>query len=150
MHEVFKYAEAIIGDAAKEKEFKHITCAALERMKKHDPEEYYAIVYKLHCLAYGPHFDECTAKEAVAEMKNVDGTKGEHWTIEQTDVFAQQHGVTHKADFYYALNSLRSDLYNIVGNDANMYIKLAKALYFDDPDAPEGKVFKTWLAKMYH
>ena len=48
---------------------------------------------KIHCIAYGPHFDEHLAKKAVSEMKNVDGTTGEHWTVEETTRVMDQNGV---------------------------------------------------------
>lgn len=102
---------------------------------------------KLHCVAYGPHFDEHLAKKAVAGMKNVDGTCGEHWTYEQTSQLADQQGITQKADWYYVMNMLYSDYSEIYGSDINMYIRVAKA-YMRDPDAPEGKVFDLWLAQM--
>lgn len=35
----------------------------------------------------------------------------------------------------------------MLGSDASTYIKLAKA-YMSDPDAPEGKAFDLWVAKM--
>ena len=34
-----------------------------------DEEDYEAIMMKIHCIAYGPHFDEHLAKKAVSEMK---------------------------------------------------------------------------------
>lgn len=103
-------------------------------------------ICELHCVAYGPHFDEHLAKKAVAGMKNVDGTCGEHWTYEQTSQIADQQGITQKADWYYVMNMLYSDYSEIYGSDINMYIRVAKA-YMRDPDAPEGKVFDLWLAQ---
>ena len=104
-------------------------------------------MYKMHCAVYGPHFDECLAKKAVAKMKNVDGTHGEYWTYEQTSQLAEQQGIKHKADWYYVMNMLHSDYSEIYGNDINMYIRVAKA-YMNDPDASEGKVLDVWLAQM--
>ena len=79
-------------------------------------------------------------------MKNVDGTVGEHWNMEQTDLIATQHGIKHKADFYYVINMLHSDFSKILGSDNSAYIKMAKA-YVQDPDASEGKAFEIWASQ---
>lgn len=84
---------------------------------------------------------------AVSKMKNVDGTIGEHWSMEQTNTIATQHGIDHKADFYYTINMLYSDFSKVLGSDSSTYVKLAKA-YMLDPDADEGKVFNLWMGQM--
>ena len=33
---------------------------------------------------YGPHFNEEQARKAVNKMENEDGTRGPHWSIEET------------------------------------------------------------------
>ena len=105
---------------------------------------------KLHCLVYGPHFDEHLAKKAVSEMKNVDGTSGEHWTLEETTKVMEQNGIkANKYDWYYLLNMLHSDYSKIWGDDTGQYVKFAKA-YIEDPDAGEGKVFYLWRADRHH
>lgn len=142
-----EYWTAVAGNEEKENEIKEIICAAIEKIKMYCPEEFWATVYKLHCVAYGPHFDEKLAKMAVAKMRNVDGTNGEHWSMEQTNSFADQYGIVHKADWYYTMNMLYSDFAQVIGSDANNFAKLAKA-YMQDPDAQEGKVFHLWLAQM--
>lgn len=40
----------------------------------------------------GPHFDEEHARYAVEGMENEDGTKGPHWTVEETTSVANQNG----------------------------------------------------------
>lgn len=148
MHRRYKeYLAAVAGNAEKEEEIKDIICAAVDKIKMYCPEEFWATVYKLHCVAFGPHFDESLAKKAVAKMRNVDGTVGEHWSMEQTNQLADQYGVKHKADWYYTMNMLYSDFSQVIGSDAGSYAKLAKA-YLQDPDAPEGKAFNVWLAQM--
>jgi hypothetical protein len=92
------------------------------------------------------HFDEKLAKKAVARMKNVDGSTGEHWTWEQTTSVANQYGIKCYGDWYYSLNMLWSDLSNVMGSDANTYAKMAKAMYFDDVDMVEGKLFREYIA----
>jgi len=148
MHKRFKHywCEAQ-GNDVKEQELEDIVCVALDELKMHCPKLYWDTMYKMHCAVYGPHFDEHLAKKAVARMKNVDGTHGEHWTYEQTNQLADQQGITQKADWYYVLNMLWSDFSDVYNNDMNMYIRVAKN-YMHDPDAPKGKVLDVWLAQM--
>lgn len=146
MHKLKKYWEKVSADPVKIEEMEEIVCEALEEIRGRCPRLFWDTAYKLHCVAYGPHFDEHLAKKAVAGMKNVDGTCGEHWTYEQTSQFADQQGIRCKADWYYVMNMLYSDYSEIYGSDINMYIRVAKA-YMSDPDAPEGKVFDLWLAQ---
>lgn len=147
MHKLKKYWEKVSADPVKIEEMEEIVCEALEEIRGRCPRLFWETAYKLHCVAYGPHFDENLAKKAVARMKNVDGSSGEHWTYEQTSQLADQQGITQKADWYYVMNMLYSDYSEIYGSDINMYIRVAKA-YMSDPDAPEGKVFDLWLAQM--
>lgn len=46
----------------------------------------------------GPHFDEEHAHYAVEGMENEDGTKGPHWTVEETTSVANQMGINLKFD----------------------------------------------------
>lgn len=145
MHKYSDYMKIIMEDKKKSCEAKDVICEHLEFVKKFMPELYQRLMYSIHVIAYGDHFDESLAKEAVAKMVNVDGTTGEHWTMEETNKLADQHHIAHKCDWYYALNMIASDLYKVT-SDTNTLVKVTKALYFDDPDMPEGKLFKQWAA----
>ena len=46
----------------------------------------------------GPHFDEEHARYAVEGMENEDGTKGPHWTVEETTSVANQMGINLKSE----------------------------------------------------
>lgn len=65
----------------------------------------------------GPHFDEEHARYAVEGMENEDGTKGPHWTVEETTSVANQMGINLKSekhnkwDWYVAMNMIYSDYY---------------------------------------
>lgn len=67
----------------------------------------------------GPHFDEEHARYAVEGMENEDGTKGPHWTVEETTSVANQMGINLKSekhnkwDWYVAMNMIYSDYYKI-------------------------------------
>lgn len=66
----------------------------------------------------GPHFDEEHARYAVEGMENEDGTKGPHWTVEETTSVANQMGINLKSekhnkwDWYVAMNMIYSDKKN--------------------------------------
>lgn len=147
MHEYNRYWEAVRNDAHKTEELVKISNEMHKNLKAHCPSAYYDMLTKMHCVVFGPHFDEHTAKMAVARMKNVDDTTGEYWTMEQTNSLASQNNVKHTCDFYYTMNMLHSDFSKVLGNDAMTYVKLAKA-YMCDPDGPDGKPFVLWIAQM--
>ena len=145
MHKLYEYAEAIMQDSAKLPKFHKIMCETMESMKVCCPEVVKDAMYKIHVLAYGEHFDEEMALEAVDMMKNVDGSHGAHWSIEQTNQYAAQLGVMHNVDFFYVMNMLWSDFSTTLGGDASLYARMAKA-YICDADAGEGKVLKLYMA----
>lgn len=65
---------------------------------------------------HGPHFDEVMAHKAVSKMENEDGSRGPHWSIEETTALASQHGISlsnrfNRYDWYVALNMIYSDFY---------------------------------------
>lgn len=43
---------------------------------------------------HGPHFNEEYARKAVMKMENEDGTRGPHWSLEETTTLASQYGIT--------------------------------------------------------
>lgn len=63
----------------------------------------------------GPHFDEEHARYAVEGMENEDGTKGPHWTVEETTSVANQMGINLKSekhnkwDWYVAMNMIYAE-----------------------------------------
>jgi hypothetical protein len=73
-------------------------------------------------------------------MENKDGSKGEHWTIEQTSQFAGKHD---KNDWYAVQNMTFSDFYN-PKFDTNTYVELAND-WIDDEDVGEGKTLKYYM-----
>lgn len=104
----------------------------------------------------GPHFDEEHARYAVENMENEDGTRGPHWTVEETTSVANQIGINlrsekhNKWDWFVAMNMMYSDYYKAVaamtGNpNTKHFAELAKA-WVCDKDIPEGK---TWHYYVY-
>lgn len=145
MHDLKKYMDEIKGDKEKEQEVYDNLWWGICKLKQHDESDYNKMMMKVHSVAYGPHFDEQLAKKAVEKMHNVDGTHGAHWSMEETNRLADQYGCKHKADWFYVLNMMWSDYANVFGNNVETYAKMAKA-YLTDPDAEEGKAFKTYMA----
>lgn len=94
-----------------------------------------------------PHkLDERTAKEWVGRMQNADGTKGPHWTMDQTKQFAQQKGIDcDPLELWVAMNMMYSDYCAVAKklqqNTVDFYLMLAQA-FLDDKDAGEGKLAK--------
>lgn len=90
-----------------------------------------------------PRFDKRMAMEWTAGMVNADGTKGPHWTLEQTTDAMKKHGVDcDPVEWFAVMNSLYSDYCEALkkNNASTMetYVCLAKA-WLDDDDAIENK-----------
>lgn len=64
---------------------------------------------------HGPHFNEEYARKAVMKMENEDGTRGPHWSLEETTTLASQYGIAlgskfNRYDWFVALNMVYSDI----------------------------------------
>lgn len=105
----------------------------------------------------GPHFDEEHARYAVEGMENEDGTKGPHWTVEETTSVANQMGINLKSekhnkwDWYVAMNMIYSDYYKAVvamtgSANTKHFAELAKA-WLCDKDIDEGKMWHYLIRK---
>jgi hypothetical protein len=76
---------------------------------------------KAYEAEHGPHFNEEHARKAVNKMENEDGTRGQHWSLEETTALANQYGIRldekiNKYDWYVALNMVYSDYYRVIVN----------------------------------
>lgn len=70
---------------------------------------------------HGPHFNEEYARKAVMKMENEDGTRGPHWSLEETTTLASQYGIAlgskfNRYDLFVALNMVYSDYYRVIMN----------------------------------
>lgn len=107
---------------------------------------------KAYEMEHGPHFNEEHARKAVMKMENEDGTRGQHWSLEETSALASQYGISlsgkfNRYDWYVALNMVYSDYYkvllNITGsNNVKHYVEFAKA-WLNDKDIDVGTFKKT-------
>lgn len=109
---------------------------------------YTPVVDKLYKECYGEHFSDWLAEKAVENFKNVDGTEGAHWSVEQIDDVIRQYGIKcigfNRWDLYFVMNMLYSDYYNVLGSDTATYVKMSKA-WFEDPDVSEGKAYRYYM-----
>lgn len=74
---------------------------------------------KAYEMEHGPHFNEEHARKAVMKMENEDGTRGQHWSLEETSALASQYGISlsgkfNRYDWYVALNMVYSDYYKVL------------------------------------
>ena len=67
--------------------------SAIKPLKYSDKEVYDEVVDKLYKECYGEHFSDWLAEKAVENFKNVDGTEGAHWSVEQIDDVIRQYGI---------------------------------------------------------
>lgn len=98
---------------------------------------------------HGPHFNEEYARKAVMKMENEDGTRGPHWSLEETTTLASQYGIAlgskfNRYDWFVALNMVYSDYYRVImnitgSNNTKHYVEFAKA-WLNDKDIDEGKI----------
>lgn len=63
---------------------------------------------KAYEAEHGPHFNEEHARKAVSKMENEDGTRGPHWSVEETTALASQYGINlgsrfNRYDWFVAL-----------------------------------------------
>lgn len=76
------------------------------------------------------------------------GTKGCHWTLEQTQDVAKQRNITcDPNDFWAVMNMMYSDYCQVAKRQSvdtpGFYADMAKA-FLDDTDAVDGKAYAYW------
>lgn len=90
---------------------------------------------KAYEAEHGPHFNEEHARKAVSKMENEDGTRGPHWSVEETTALASQYGINlgsrfNRYDWFVALNMVYSDYYKVIismtnSNSTKHFVELA-------------------------
>lgn len=88
--------------------------------------------------------DKRKAEEWTGQMHNADGTRGPHWSMEQTKQVMQQRGIdVDPIEFFVAMNMVYSDYSKVAKmhgvNSADFYADLAKA-FLEDQDAQDNKL----------
>lgn len=112
----------------------------VDRLKLIDYEMYKSVEHKLYKMVYGNHLSKELAHKWVSQMENKDGTRGEHWSYEQTSQYAGNYD---KNDWYAIMNMMYSDHYNTRFEVAT-YVELAKD-WFADKDVEDGKTLNYYL-----
>lgn len=92
---------------------------------------------------YSEGMDMETAKEWTKHMKNEDGTKGPHWTMEQVKQLVNQRKLdVDDIEFFAVLNAMYSDYCKVAKkhnvNNMDFYVDLATA-WLKDEDAVKDK-----------
>lgn len=140
--------KSILKDAADD-QVRSFAYDFIGMLKGVNPELYRQAEDLLYKDVYGCHFNEWSLACATEGMINEDGTTGPHWTVEQTDSVAKQHGIRmqsyNKYDWNYVMNMVYSDYYGVIGNDTDAYCKVARR-FIEDRDAPEGKAYVYYMS----
>lgn len=63
---------------------------------------------KAYEAEHGPHFNEEHARKAVSKMENEDGTRGPHWSVEETTALASQYGINLGSRFNREVSELKN------------------------------------------
>ena len=138
----------IIEDATLE-QLKDFAYRALDMVKRIDEDVYDDIEMYLYKDVYGCHFTKWLLEKATNGMINEDGTRGAHWTVEQTTMVARSNGIEfrdfNEFDWNYVMNMIYSDYYGVIPNETSTYVKMARK-FLEDKDAEHGKALKYYLA----
>lgn len=120
----------------------------IEKLKK-------MFVMELYEMCNGKHFDETTGMEIVAGMENVDGTTGEHFSMEECQDYSNRFkmgpkgdGKYNEWDWYVIMNMMWSDYSEVLGNKVELYLAMTDA-YFNGPDEDEGKAWTQMSYKLF-
>lgn len=145
------YVDMILekDDEAKEQAMVDILMKAVKHLKYCDKEGYEDLEEELYVLCYGYTLSDELCEKWVHGMVNEDGSKGGHWTIEQTSQMAKQMGYTPlkvtEHEWWATMNMIYSDYYGVVSNDTTTFCRLAHR-FLNDADAKEGKLYHYYMS----
>lgn len=94
--------------------------------------------------------DRKTAEQWLQQMKNADGSKGPHWSMEQTKLVMEQLGLDcDPLEGWVAMNMLYSDYVDVAKklgvNNVDFWANMALA-FLEDEDAHEGKLMRYYTS----
>lgn len=81
---------------------------------------------KAYEAEHGPHFNEEHARKAVSKMENEDGTRGPHWSVEETTALASQYGIN--LGIGLTISTDKQEIINIVRNQYDTYKQRKEAI----------------------
>lgn len=141
----------LIAEASDEA-LRSFTYDIFDDLKEKYRDMYEELEMRLYEEIYGHHFNSWLLEKALGSMENEDGTRGVHFTLDQTNSLAKNMGVSYdhfnEYDWNYAVNMMYSDYYGAIPDDMIMYGKLAKK-FLCDKDAKQGKAFNYYMAMKY-
>lgn len=125
-------------------------CEIMEEMMCHmkecDYETYHKYKLKIYEMANGKVLTKEMAENWVRSMMPYH----EHWTIEQATEAMKQYGYSYsQVDWYATLNMMYNDYCDTVGENTEMYIKLAND-WLNDEDAIKDKLYMYWKKIVKH
>ena len=87
---------------------------------------------------HGPHFNEEYARKAVMKMENEDGTRGPHWSLEETTTLASQYGIALGSKFnrYDKIDALREKNSTLISQLSNEHQTAAVGTMINQATAP--------------
>lgn len=123
---------------------------------QHGNEMEYRSGEKTHggAMGAGVEFNEEIAREWTKKMHNEDGSKGEHWNMDQVKKLMTQRGVQYNtAEVYAIMNALYSDYCKVFKkygfNSPEAYLDLALA-WLNDSDAVPNKAMMYYECIVKH
>ena len=126
----------------------------LDTIKDEHPDLYWNLLRDTHEELYGPHYDKEFAEYGVNSMHCTDKDgklrHGAFWTLDE--ILAATKNKTFPAettnwDKYVAYNACAND-FGKAFEDEDV-LEIAYMFFFDDEDAPSGKIWKYIIAMMY-
>lgn len=144
IEKILKAGAALPNNAPIMHEWGEILEDLMEELEVTNKKMYDRFWKKYYLSVFGPHLTKEQIMKWVANMTNEDGTKGQHWNIDQTSQVAKQYSISldkYSAEEWYAvMNMIYSDLYGAIPNDISVYVKISQK-WLEDKDVPEGKLF---------
>lgn len=124
----------------------------LDAIKDAHPQLWKHFVRKSHESMLGPHYNQCMADSDVQLIKYTgrDGKEhhGPYWTMEQIEAATKGKKFpesTTTFDLYVAYNAMYADLCQDETDES--ILRIAYRFYFQDEDAPAGKIWH-YMTKM--
>lgn len=109
-------------------------------MKEEHPEMYKEYKLCLYEMAMGKKLSEEMATKWVQNMEPV----GMYWTIDETTQAMQSLGYNlDKIDFFVTSNMMKNDYHDLVRDDDELALKMAKD-WLEDTDAVDNKLYEYW------
>lgn len=125
------------GNTEKMEKLEHLFAEVVDDL---DEDKKCELEYELHKIAHGDHISEDLARCWVDAMENKDGSKGGHWSYDQTSQYA---GNFDKLDFYVAANMMYSDYFQPAFS-SELYLNMARD-FLNDKDAGKDKLLKYYF-----